>query len=138
MRAWRRQQDLHLAVEDDGAGLGESGAPGSGIGLANTVPVLFSAGARLPGVPPAVGVANAVWRTVVPLVFSLLVVGVAGSSDAAAIKRAEELLERTNRSVDQIAADVGFANAATLRHHFTRRLGTTPQAYRRTFRRRPA
>ena len=36
VRAWCRQHDLHLAVEDDGAGLGESGAPGSGIGLANT------------------------------------------------------------------------------------------------------
>lgn len=47
--------------------------------------------------------------------------------------RAEELLERTGRSVDQIASDVGFANAATLRHHFTRIRGISPQRYRRTF-----
>lgn len=46
---------------------------------------------------------------------------------------AEELLERTQRSVDQIAADVGFGNAATLRHHFTRVRGVSPQQYRRTF-----
>ncbi len=49
------------------------------------------------------------------------------------VLQAEELLERTNRSVDQIAADVGFANAATLRHHFTRVRGVSPQRYRRTF-----
>ncbi|HLN77717.1 MAG TPA: helix-turn-helix domain-containing protein [Nocardioidaceae bacterium] len=49
------------------------------------------------------------------------------------VLRAEELLERTSRSVDQVAADVGFANAATLRHHFTRVRGVSPQRYRRTF-----
>ncbi len=49
------------------------------------------------------------------------------------VLRAEELLETTNRSVDQIADDVGFANAATLRHHFTRARGLSPQRYRRTF-----
>jgi transcriptional regulator GlxA family with amidase domain len=49
------------------------------------------------------------------------------------VLRAEELLETTNRSVDQIAADVGFANTATLRHHFTRARGVSPQRYRRTF-----
>lgn len=49
------------------------------------------------------------------------------------VLRAEELLERTGRSVDQIAADVGFVNAATLRHHFTRVRGVSPQRYRRTF-----
>jgi transcriptional regulator GlxA family with amidase domain len=49
------------------------------------------------------------------------------------ILRAEELLETTNRTVDQIADDVGFANAATLRHHFGRVRGVSPQQYRRTF-----
>ncbi len=49
------------------------------------------------------------------------------------VKRAEELLETTNRSVDQVADDVGFVNAATLRHHFTRARGVSPQRYRRTF-----
>jgi len=49
------------------------------------------------------------------------------------VLRAEELLETTSRSIDQIADDVGFANAATLRHHFTRARGVSPQRYRRTF-----
>ena len=49
------------------------------------------------------------------------------------VLKAEELLERTSRPVDQIAYDVGFANAATLRHHFTRTRGVSPQRYRRTF-----
>jgi transcriptional regulator GlxA family with amidase domain len=49
------------------------------------------------------------------------------------VRRAEELLETTGRSVEEIAADVGFANAATLRHHFTRSRGVSPQRYRRTF-----
>jgi transcriptional regulator GlxA family with amidase domain len=49
------------------------------------------------------------------------------------VLKAEELLEITGRSVDQIAGDVGFANAATLRHHFTRVRGISPQTYRRTF-----
>lgn len=46
---------------------------------------------------------------------------------------AEELLERTDRSVDWIAAEVGFANAATLRVHFNRLRGISPTAYRRQF-----
>ena len=49
------------------------------------------------------------------------------------VLRAEELLEVTDRSVDRIAADVGFANAATLRHHFTRARSISPQQYRRSF-----
>lgn len=46
---------------------------------------------------------------------------------------AQRLLEGTNEPVDAVAARCGFGNGATLRHHFGRRLGTTPQAYRRTF-----
>lgn len=49
------------------------------------------------------------------------------------VLRAEELLERTDRTVDQVAYDVGFANAATLRHHFTRVRGLSPQRYRQRF-----
>ncbi len=49
------------------------------------------------------------------------------------VLRAEELLETTSRSVDRIADEVGFGNAATLRHHFTRARGVSPQQYRRTF-----
>ncbi|MFJ1752288.1 helix-turn-helix domain-containing protein [Kitasatospora sp. NPDC088134] len=46
---------------------------------------------------------------------------------------AQRLLESTEESVDAVAARCGFGNAATLRHHFGRRLGTTPLAYRRAF-----
>ncbi|MYS19227.1 transcriptional regulator, AraC family with amidase-like domain [Streptomyces sp. DvalAA-14] len=47
---------------------------------------------------------------------------------------ARELLEGTEQTVDAIAVRAGFGNAATMRHHFARWTGTTPQAYRRTFR----
>ena len=49
------------------------------------------------------------------------------------VMRAEELLEATERPVDWIANETGFGNAATLRHHFTRARGISPQLYRRTF-----
>jgi transcriptional regulator GlxA family with amidase domain len=47
---------------------------------------------------------------------------------------ARELLEGTDDTVDSVAARAGFGNAATMRHHFVRWTGTTPQMYRRTFR----
>lgn len=46
---------------------------------------------------------------------------------------AEELLETTEHPVEWIATEVGFGNAATLRHHFQRSRGVSPQQYRRTF-----
>lgn len=49
------------------------------------------------------------------------------------VRRAQELLETTEGSVDRIAAAVGFGSAETLRHHFRRALGTTPTAYRAAF-----
>jgi transcriptional regulator GlxA family with amidase domain len=49
------------------------------------------------------------------------------------VQAAEELLELTDHSIDWIADEVGFGNAATLRHHFTRARGVSPQQYRRTF-----
>ncbi len=49
------------------------------------------------------------------------------------VLRAQELLETTDRAVEQIAAEVGFGNAATLRHHFQRVRKVSPQAYRRSF-----
>jgi transcriptional regulator GlxA family with amidase domain len=51
----------------------------------------------------------------------------------ARIDMARELLERSERSVEQIAADVGLGTGANLRLHFHRVLGTTPSEYRRTF-----
>ncbi len=49
------------------------------------------------------------------------------------VQAAEELLERTDHPVDWIAGEVGFGNAATLRHHFGRVRGISPQQYRRRF-----
>ena len=45
---------------------------------------------------------------------------------------AQELLERTDHGIEQIAADCGLA-PMMLRRHFTRRWGITPQAYRNRF-----
>ncbi|MFI9243965.1 GlxA family transcriptional regulator [Streptomyces sp. NPDC053086] len=51
----------------------------------------------------------------------------------ARIDMARELLERSQRSVEQIANDVGLGTGANLRMHFQRILGTAPSEYRRTF-----
>jgi transcriptional regulator GlxA family with amidase domain len=50
------------------------------------------------------------------------------------LTRAQQLLEQTDLGVDEVADRCGFGAAATLRGHFARRFGTSPQAYRRTFR----
>lgn len=50
------------------------------------------------------------------------------------ITRARELLERTDASVEQVAASCGLGTAATLRRHFHRATGVTPTAYRSAFR----
>lgn len=50
------------------------------------------------------------------------------------IARAQELLERTDASVERIAVSCGMGTAATLRRHFRRALGVSPTAYRATFR----
>ncbi|MGN9778554.1 GlxA family transcriptional regulator [Micromonospora sp. H33] len=47
---------------------------------------------------------------------------------------ARRLLEETRLTVEEVADRAGFSDAAALRHHFTRRVGATPQAYRTTFR----
>ena len=47
---------------------------------------------------------------------------------------AQRLLEETNLDVERVAQQTGFGTAATLRHHFGRRRGTSPHLYRRTFR----
>jgi AraC family transcriptional regulator, transcriptional activator FtrA len=49
------------------------------------------------------------------------------------LARARDLLETTDAPIDEVAAACGFATAATLRHHFTRALGTSPSGYRRRF-----
>jgi transcriptional regulator GlxA family with amidase domain len=47
---------------------------------------------------------------------------------------AQRLLEETDEGVDQVAWQAGFGNATAFRHHFRAWRGTTPQAYRRSFR----
>jgi transcriptional regulator GlxA family with amidase domain len=54
------------------------------------------------------------------------------------VLRAEELLEQSDRSVEWVAQEVGFGNAAKLRHHFLKARGLSPQAYRRRFASVPA
>ncbi|MFH8369559.1 helix-turn-helix domain-containing protein [Streptomyces sp. NPDC018031] len=52
------------------------------------------------------------------------------------IRRAQELLETTDESVDLVAEATGMGTATTLRRHFNRTVGVPPDTYRRTFRSR--
>ena len=54
------------------------------------------------------------------------------------VERAQALLEDTDRSVTQVAHDVGFGSPESLRRHFLARTGISPRSYRDTFRARPA
>lgn len=49
------------------------------------------------------------------------------------IRRAQELLEQTDDSIDLVARAAGLSTPAVLRRHFRRVLNTTPDAYRRLF-----
>jgi transcriptional regulator GlxA family with amidase domain len=49
------------------------------------------------------------------------------------VLHAQRLLETTDQDVESVARLCGFGNAATLRHHFQARVGTSPQRYRRMF-----
>jgi AraC family transcriptional regulator, transcriptional activator FtrA len=51
----------------------------------------------------------------------------------ARVERARELLESTKLSIDEIARRCGFGTAATLRHHFRRRVQVSPIVYRQRF-----
>jgi transcriptional regulator GlxA family with amidase domain len=46
---------------------------------------------------------------------------------------AEELLVSSDASIEWIASEVGFGNAATMRQHFARVRGISPQGYRQSF-----
>lgn len=50
------------------------------------------------------------------------------------IQLAQRLLETTDLPVERIAEHAGFRSPVSMRHHFTQRVRTSPQAYRRTFR----
>lgn len=49
------------------------------------------------------------------------------------LMRAQQLLEETDSTLEQIAQETGFGTAAVMRHHFAKVLQTSPQAYRRAF-----
>jgi AraC family transcriptional regulator, transcriptional activator FtrA len=49
------------------------------------------------------------------------------------LERARELLEGSAHSIEAIAGQTGLGTAMTLRHHFRRRFGTSPSAYRKRF-----
>ncbi len=55
----------------------------------------------------------------------------------ARLRQAQYLLETTGHSVERIAGQVGFGSPTTFRDRFKRLVGTSPQAYRRAFRRTP-
>ncbi len=57
---------------------------------------------------------------------------------AARVTAAKRLLEASDRSVHEITALVGYADAATFRALFVAAAGVTPSEYRRQFRRRQA
>ena len=46
------------------------------------------------------------------------------------VARARDLLETSPRSIERIAWECGFGSAATMRHHFRRRLKVSPASYR--------
>ena len=54
------------------------------------------------------------------------------------VRRAQDLLENTDDTIDRIAERCGLGSAHRLRTHFTRINGVTPHEYRRTFRAQPA
>jgi AraC family transcriptional regulator, transcriptional activator FtrA len=49
------------------------------------------------------------------------------------VRASMALLETTNASIEAVAATVGFASAATYRHHFASIMQPSPSAYRRAF-----
>lgn len=51
----------------------------------------------------------------------------------ARVRRAQRLLETSDLSVERVAADVGFRSSTVLRAHFGQIVGTSPLAYRRSF-----
>ena len=53
------------------------------------------------------------------------------------VLHAQRLLETTDEPIERVAGRCGFGSAAVMRVHFHRQVGTSPLAYRRTFRSEP-
>jgi AraC family transcriptional activator FtrA len=51
----------------------------------------------------------------------------------ARVRKAQELLETSRESIDSISQKVGFGAVETLRHHFRRVTGTSPNSFRKSF-----
>ena len=49
------------------------------------------------------------------------------------LTRARRLLETTDLPVERVASDAGFGTALSMRLHFASHVGTSPVAYRRSF-----
>jgi AraC family transcriptional activator FtrA len=56
----------------------------------------------------------------------------------ARLAHARELLESTDLAVEDVAQRCGFGAAATLRHHFRRKMALSPVEYRERFSQRSA
>jgi transcriptional regulator GlxA family with amidase domain len=54
------------------------------------------------------------------------------------VARAQHLLEASDLSIEQIATDVGFGTALSLRQHFAKLVRTSPSGFRQAFRERAA
>ena len=54
------------------------------------------------------------------------------------VRRAQQLLETSAMSIEQVATETGFRSAAAFRDRFSKVVGASPQAYRRTFGHRSA
>jgi AraC family transcriptional activator FtrA len=52
------------------------------------------------------------------------------------VRRAQDLLENTDDTIERIATRCGFGSAQQMRTHFTRISNVTPHAYQLTFRSR--
>ena len=52
---------------------------------------------------------------------------------AARVRRAQQLLETTSLSVEEVGLHSGFGSASVLRGHFAGIVGTSPASYRRNF-----
>ncbi|GAA3116091.1 transcriptional regulator GlxA family with amidase domain [Kribbella aluminosa] len=52
------------------------------------------------------------------------------------VHHAQELLETTDLSVEEISRQCGFGTSVAMRQHFAKHIRTSPMAYRRTFRAR--
>ena len=50
------------------------------------------------------------------------------------IGKAQQLLETTDMSIEQVAAEAGFGTSLSLRQHFAKQVRTSPSSYRRAFR----